>query len=254
MFLNLNSRPFRAPRRCAFRPVLERLENRDTPSTTLLTVSPNPATVGQTVTLTATVTESGGDSLQPGTGVPPGTVTFKDGSATLMTVTVSPTGGMSSQGVAQLTTSALGAGAHSLTAHYSGEANPPVVASASPSNAVVETINPPAPPAPATPADVTPLVSVVVRRGLPRGQQLVTVTNTSGQAITGPLYLVFTRLPRRVRLKGSSGATQAHAPGSPFLLDAVTLLPGGFVNFLASFSGHKAGPIATEVVAGPGSP
>jgi hypothetical protein len=93
-----------------------------------------------------------------------------------------------------------------------------------------------------------------VRRGLPRGQQLVTVTNTSGQAITGPLYLVFVKLPRRVRLKVASGSTQAHAPaGSPFLLDAVTLLPGGFVNFLASFSGNKAVRFTAEVFAGTGT-
>jgi hypothetical protein len=88
-----------------------------------------------------------------------------------------------------------------------------------------------------------------VRRGLPRGQQLVTVTNTSGQAITGPLYLVFTKLPRRVRLKGASGMTQGH---SPFLLDAVTLSPGGYVNFLASFSGHKAVRFTAAVFAGAG--
>ena len=65
----------------------------------------------------------------------------------------------------------------------------------------------------------------------------------------GPLYLVFTKLPRRVRLKGASGATAAH---NPFLLDAVTLLPGGFVNFLASFTGKKAVRFTAEVFAGPG--
>src|SRR5207244_3991110 len=41
-----------------FVPAVEALEGRDTPSTTVLTVSPNPATAGQAVTLTATVTES----------------------------------------------------------------------------------------------------------------------------------------------------------------------------------------------------
>jgi hypothetical protein len=100
---------------------------------------------------------------------------------------------------------------------------------------------------------VTPLVSVRVRRGLPRSQQLVTVTSTSGQAITGPLYLVFTKLPKHVRLKGSSGTTHSHAPGSPFLLDEVTLLPGGFVNFLASFTGKKAVRFTAEVFAGKGT-
>jgi hypothetical protein len=93
-----------------------------------------------------------------------------------------------------------------------------------------------------------------MRRGLPGNQRVVTVTNASGQAITGPLYLVFVKLPKRVRLKGASGSTQSHGPaGSPFLLDAVTLLPGGFVNFLASFSGHKGARFTTEVFAGTGT-
>src|SRR5262249_9325001 len=60
-------RPHRARRRPAFRPRVESLENRDTPSTTVLDVAPNPATVGQAVTLTATVT---GEAFQPGTGNP----------------------------------------------------------------------------------------------------------------------------------------------------------------------------------------
>src|SRR5262245_46797729 len=111
----------RAPRPPSFRPGLERLEGRDTPSTTVLDVAPNPALVGQTVTLTATVTESGSDNLQPGTGKPVGTVTFFDGAAALMTVTVTPTAGTTNQGVAQLTTAALGVGTHSLTAQYSDE-------------------------------------------------------------------------------------------------------------------------------------
>src|SRR5262249_46156801 len=126
------------------------------------------------------------------------------------------------------------------------------------SPAVVETINPVPPTPTPTPsqvmlADVTAMVSVTSRRALPGNEQLMTVTNTSGQEISGPLYLVFTKLPKHLRLKGSSGTTHSHNPGSPFLLDEVTLLPGGYVNFLASFSGHKVGHLPTEVFAGPGS-
>jgi hypothetical protein len=244
MFRNLHQP--RKPQRPTFRPGLERLENRDTPSTTVLDVAPNPATAGQLVTLTATVTEGAFDNVQPGAGDRPGTVSFLDGAALLMTVTVTKKAGTTNQGVAQLTTAALALGTHSLTARYSGEDIAGILFTASStSSAVSETINPVP-----VPVDVTPLVSVKVRRGLPRNQQLVTVTNTSGQALTGPLYLVFTRLPRRVRLKGASGMTQAH---NPFLLDAVTLLPGGYANFLASFSGNKAVRFTTEVFAGPGS-
>src|SRR5262249_49207959 len=68
----------------------------------------NPSTVGQTVTLSSTVTS--------GAGVPTGTVTFKDGAATLGVVTLV-------NGSASLSTSALIAGSHSLTAVYSGNAS-----------------------------------------------------------------------------------------------------------------------------------
>jgi hypothetical protein len=247
--LRILSRFLRAHRRPGFRPGLERLEGRDTPSTTVLDVTPNPATVGQAVTLTATVIRGQSDDpIQPGTGTP-STVTFFDGATALMTVKVNPKAGTTDQGIAQLTTSALGPGVHSLTAQYSGEIFGPLfLLPPSTSSAVSEAVNPVPPPP--VPADVTARVSVVVRRGLPRGQQLVTVTNTSGQALTGPLYLVFTRLPRRLRLKGASGATQAR---DPFLLDAVTLLPGGYANFLASFTGHKAVHFTATVFAGAGT-
>jgi hypothetical protein len=185
VFLN-RDRPFRAPRHPAFRPRLERLEGRDTPSTTVLDVAPNPATVSQAVTLTATVTESGSDNLQPGRGGPSGTVKFLDGSATLMKVTVSLKAGTTTQGVAQLATSALGAGVHSLTAKYSGELDFSIpgipMAGSSTSAPVTGVVNAPANP-PQT--DVTSRVSVGVRRGLSHSQQLVTVTNTSGEAIRG---------------------------------------------------------------------
>jgi hypothetical protein len=240
----------RAHRRPSFHPHVEALETRDTPSTVVLDVVPNPATVGQGVTLTATIT---GDAFQPGTGAPTvGTVTFLDGAAALMTVTVTPKAGTTTQGVAQFSTSGLGVGTHSLSAKYPTETfsipgGELFVNYPSTSTAVSETINPLPPP---VPADMTARVSVAVHRGLPRGQQLVTVTNISGQAISGPLYLMFTKLPRRVRLKGASGATQAH---NPFLLDAVTLLPGGYANFLASFTGNKPVRFTAAVFAGAGT-
>ncbi len=77
-------------------------ESKDT--TVSLAVSPNPSAVGTTTTLTATVT---GNS-------PTGTVTFKDGAATMGTGTVT-------SGSAQLATTTLTGGAHSLTASYGGD-------------------------------------------------------------------------------------------------------------------------------------
>ena len=75
-------------------------------STALLVADPNPATLGQSVQLTATVTAAGGT----------GTVTFMDGAATLGN-------GPLSGGTTTLSTSALSAGSHSLTAVYAGDDN-----------------------------------------------------------------------------------------------------------------------------------
>jgi hypothetical protein len=73
------------------------------PTTTILTSSSNPSTVGDSIRLTATVT--------PSTAT--GTITFKDGNTTLGTATLGHASG-------SLTTSALVASTHALTAIYSG--------------------------------------------------------------------------------------------------------------------------------------
>jgi hypothetical protein len=78
------------------------------PTTTTLASSLNPSTYSQGMTFTATVTPQG-----PGT--PTGTVTFTDGGNTLG---ASP---LNSSGQATFTTSALGAGPHTITASYSGD-------------------------------------------------------------------------------------------------------------------------------------
>jgi sugar lactone lactonase YvrE len=74
-----------------------------------LTSSANPSLVNQSVTFTATVTAPDGGGLMPD-----GSVTFLDGTTTLAEVEL--TGG-----VATYTTSALAAGAHQITAVYSGD-------------------------------------------------------------------------------------------------------------------------------------
>jgi RHS repeat-associated protein len=89
-------------------------------TTTDLTASPNPALVGQSVTLTATVN-----------GVnPTGTVTFKDGATTLSSATLS-------SGKATLSRTFSTAGVRSLTASYAGD----TANAASTSPVVSETIN-----------------------------------------------------------------------------------------------------------------
>ena len=81
-------------------------------TTTAVSSSANPAVYGQPVTFTATVT-----ATAPGSGVPMGTVTFKNGGSTL------GTGTLNGSGVATLTTSALAVGSASITAVYGGSAN-----------------------------------------------------------------------------------------------------------------------------------
>jgi PhoPQ-activated pathogenicity-related protein len=78
-------------------------------TTTTLTSSLNPSAFGSAVTFTATVTAN-----SPGSGTPAGSVTFKDGSRTLATVT------LNSSGQATFSTSSLAVGNHTISAAYGG--------------------------------------------------------------------------------------------------------------------------------------
>jgi len=77
-------------------------------TSTSLSSSLNPATIGQSVTFTAIVTSGG--------GTPTGTVTFYDNAVPLGSGTLVA-------GSATLTTSSLAAGTHSITAVYAGDSN-----------------------------------------------------------------------------------------------------------------------------------
>jgi hypothetical protein len=76
-------------------------------TTTVLVSAPNPSSVGQSVTFTATVTSSTG-------ATPSGTVTFNQGSTTLGTVTVD------ASGHASFSTSTLSKGKNNIKAVYGG--------------------------------------------------------------------------------------------------------------------------------------
>jgi Bacterial Ig-like domain (group 3)/FG-GAP-like repeat len=78
-------------------------------TTTALTSSPNPSSVGQTVKFSATVAGQYG-------GTPTGTVTFKDGQTVLAQVSLN-------DGVAKYKTSSLSQGNHQISAVYSGDTN-----------------------------------------------------------------------------------------------------------------------------------
>jgi large repetitive protein len=90
-------------------------------STTTLSVTPNPAAVGTTVTLTASVTGTA--------AAPTGTVTFLSGTTPLGTATLK-------NGAATFTTSTLTVGTYSISANYSGDSNNAASTSAAVSLAV----------------------------------------------------------------------------------------------------------------------
>jgi uncharacterized repeat protein (TIGR03803 family) len=77
-------------------------------TTTTLTSNHNPSRHGQAVTFTATV-----QGTAPGSGAPPGSVTFRNGGRLLAKVALV-------NGQAQFTTAGFGFGAHTITATYSG--------------------------------------------------------------------------------------------------------------------------------------
>ena len=80
-----------------------------TASTTALTSSASSIVAGGSLTLTATITGVSGS-----TGTPTGTVNFLDGNTSLSSPTLT-------SGTASVTTTALAAGSHSITAVYSGD-------------------------------------------------------------------------------------------------------------------------------------
>jgi hypothetical protein len=93
-------------------------------SATTLNSSLNPSALGQAVTFTATVKPA------TGSGTPTGTVTFNDGATVLGPGTLSG-------GTATFTTSGLGAGVHSITAVYGGDA----IFAGSTSPVLMQTVN-----------------------------------------------------------------------------------------------------------------
>ena len=90
------------------------------PTSTGLTVAPNPAYFGQTVTMTATVS-----AQSTSTPVTSGSISFFDGSTALGTQSVT------TSGAASFTTSALAVGTHHITASFL-PSNPVFVTSTSP--------------------------------------------------------------------------------------------------------------------------
>ena len=150
-------------------------------TTTSLASTPNPSVTGQAVTLSATVSP-----VAPATGVPTGTVTFKDGATVLGTAALV-------NGSASLSATTLAVGAHSLTATYNGAGN----FLASTSAAVIQTVNQgntstslASTPNPSNAGQTVTLAAKVSATALATGVPTGTVTFRDGTTVLGTATLV----------------------------------------------------------------
>jgi FtsP/CotA-like multicopper oxidase with cupredoxin domain len=195
-------------------------------STTSVTVAPNPAVAGATVTLGATVS-----AASSSTAAPTGTVTFKTGSTTLGSAT------LNGSAVATLSTTALPVGSDSVTATYSGDSNFNPSTSA-PLTVVVQE--------PAAAASLTPaaLTFPSLTTGSTSTPQTLTLTNTA----TGALTL------------GSGAIAITGTAASSFVESttcAATVAPGASCAIFVSFKPLASGSLAATLSVtdnAPGSP
>ena len=134
-----------------------------TNTTATLTADPNPSDVGDWIQFIASVTAN-----SPGSGTPTGTVTFFDGSTALDSAS------LNSNGQATFFTQTLAAGSHTITASYTG--NPNFVGSTS--QALTQQVN--------GVITLTPTSLVFGNQGVgtTSAPQAVTLTNTSGEALS----------------------------------------------------------------------
>lgn len=211
-------------------------------TTTTLAASANPSILGQSVTFTATVA-----AIAPGSGTPDGTVTFKDGTATLGTATLAG-------GKATFKTPGLAAGAHSITAAYGGDAviligfaDFSASTSAALTDAVLKATTTAAAPSTTTPVRgqaVTLYAAVTVLPpgvGTPTG----TVTFKDGSTVLGTGTLATVNGTPFATFTTSALALGAHA---------ITAAYGGDALDAASMSAAvtvTVGPDATKTIAAP---
>lgn len=138
------------------------------PTTALLSVTPNPVTAGQPVALTATVRS------EPGAGTPTGTVSFFDGPTLLGTAPLDGNG-VAALNVATFDPAALSAlaglaaGSHSLSAVYNGDATH-AVSTSGPVTLVVTT----------PPSAAGPTVTSVLRYGYHVQPTVLVITFNAG--------------------------------------------------------------------------
>lgn len=188
-----------------------------TPTTTTLTTSTNPMTVGYNETM-LTVT------VAPYTAS--GTVTIKNGATVLATETLSP-----NTGVVYFGQNFLTAGALSLTAVYSGNAS----YSGSTSAVVVQNVNP-APTATAItsyPANVSVGQSVTIAAGVQSITSAGSVTFKDGTATLGTVPVVLSTKTATLTYAYATAGTHSHVAvfnGNADYLPSTSTLVGVTVN------------------------
>lgn len=185
-------------------------------TTTTVSSSANPSVFSQPVTFTATVTAN-----TPGSGIPTGTVTFKNGSTTLGTSNLDGTG------QATFTISTLAVGSASITASYNGDSN----FNTSTSSALTQTVN-----KDGTTSSVTSSLNPS-NRGQTVTFTATVVANAPGTAVpTGSVTFKDGTKNLSTKTLNASGqatfSTSSLARGS----HPITVVYGGSSNFLGSTS------------------
>ena len=209
-------------------------------TTTDLTSGPNPASPGEPVTFTATVS-----AVAPATGRPSGVVRFWEGSVLLGATSLAPAGGSTS---AQVTfvSSTLGVGPHSIRAEYVGNFN--FDASTATTD---QTINQTGTVTglessanPSTFGQTVTITAVVAATSAPAGDPTGTVTFTEGTVVLGtaPISTVGGRQQASLAVPGLT-------PGAHTIRAAYS----GNTTFAASTSTgyvQQVGRAASTIVAG----
>jgi hypothetical protein len=225
-----------------FHPCVEALEDRTLATVTTLTVTPTRVNVGQSIILTAVVSD--------GTISSSGTVQFFDRGLLIGQVNnVNPIGGNPGTAIISVV---LGAGVHTLTASYGND----VLNSSSTSGTVLVVVGQTR----TTVTNVTGRVRVIlgpwqVGNVSPMTlQRRVTLVNTTDTPIGGPFFLL-ARWPSFLKLKGKTGlATSPGLIGLRFLrVNLGQLAPGQSFTFTLEATGtppRHTPPIF--VYAGPG--
>jgi len=198
-------------------------------SATTLTVSPNPAGTGQTVTLTAAVTGVGS------TAIAMGTVKFYDGTTAIGTGTLDPTGH------ATLATSTLTLGTHSLTAAFAGSSSYSASTSASYSEVIQN------------PAFTLTLSSPTIT--LAKYQHITTtVTLTSSGDFADKINLTCTSPPANLTCIFTPAPAPLAAESTTsvsFYLDTDSILGGNFTGPLANSARISPSSIALALLLSP---